>query len=114
MSFKSPPEIARAGADTGIKKAGTSWDKLLVAGFLAGAYIAFAGLLAIVASAGMDPKLWGGVQTVVTGGVFALGLVLVIIAGSELLTGNMALVPLAALDRRGTTSRGRLDLCRRT
>jgi formate/nitrite transporter len=32
--------------------------------------------------------------------VFALGLILVIIAGSELLTGNMALVPLAALDRR--------------
>src|SRR4051794_6232516 len=114
MSYKTPPEIARAGVVTGVTKAALSWDKALVAGFLAGAYIAFAGLLAIVASAGMDPKLWGGVQTLVTGGVFALGLVLVVIAGSELLTGNMAMVPLAALNRRGTTSRGRLDLCRRT
>jgi formate/nitrite transporter len=100
MSYKSPPEIARAGVSTGTTKAALSWDKAVVAGFLAGAYIAFAGLLAIVASAGMDPKVWGGVQTVVTGGVFALGLILVVVAGSELLTGNMALVPLAALNRR--------------
>ncbi|HYF26011.1 MAG TPA: formate/nitrite transporter family protein [Baekduia sp.] len=100
MSFKSPPEIAQAGVETGTKKAALSWDKAVVAGFLAGAYIAFAGLLAIVASAGMDPERWGGVQTLVTGGVFALGLILVVIAGSELLTGNMALVPLAALSDR--------------
>lgn len=105
MSFKSPAEIARTGVQTGTTKAALTWDKALVAGFLAGAYIAFAGLLAIVTSAGMDPKLWGGVQTLVTGGVFALGLVLVVIAGSELLTGNMALVPLAALDRKVTIGR---------
>jgi formate/nitrite transporter len=100
MSFKSPPEIAAAGVETGVTKSRLSWDKALVAGFLAGAYIAFAGLLAITTSAGMDPKLWGGVQTLITGSVFALGLVLVIIAGSELLTGNMALLPLGFLARR--------------
>src|SRR3954469_25313415 len=100
MSFKSPAEIAATGVKTGATKAALTWDKALVAGFLAGAYIAFAGLLAIVASAGMDPARWGGVQTLVTGGVFALGLVLVIIAGSELLTGNMALLPLALMARR--------------
>jgi formate/nitrite transporter len=105
VSFKSPPEIARTGVATGATKAALTWDKALVAGFLAGAYIAFAGLLAIVASAGMDPKLWGGVQTLVTGGVFALGLVLVVVAGSELLTGNMALLPLALLGRRATVGR---------
>jgi formate/nitrite transporter len=105
MSFKSPPEIAAAGVQTGATKAALSWDKALVAGFLAGAYIAFAGLLAIIASAGMDPKLWGGVQTLVTGSVFALGLVLVVIAGSELLTGNMAMIPLALLGRRATIGR---------
>jgi formate/nitrite transporter len=107
MSFKSPAEIARTGVQTGTTKAALSWDKAVVAGFLAGAYIAFAGLLAVVTSAGMDPKLWGGVQTLVTGGVFTLGLVLVVVAGSELLTGNMALIPLAALDRR--VSIGRLS-----
>jgi formate/nitrite transporter len=100
MAFKSPPEITAAAAETGTKKADMSADKLLVGGFLAGAYIAFAGLLAITASAGLDPDKVGGVITLITGSVFALGLVLVIIAGSELLTGNMALVPIAALARR--------------
>jgi formate/nitrite transporter len=105
MSFKSPPEIANAGVQAGATKAALSWDKALVAGFLAGAYIAFAGLVAVVASAGMDPRIWGGVQTVVTGGVFTLGLVLVVVAGSELLTGNMALLPLATLGRRVSIGR---------
>jgi formate/nitrite transporter len=73
-----------------------------VAGFLAGAYIAFAGLLAIVASAGLNSQTWGGIQTLITGAVFTLGLVLVVIAGSELLTGNMALLPLGFLARRIT------------
>lgn len=100
MSFKSPPEIAKTGVQVGATKAGTSWDKALVAGFLAGAYIAFAGLLAIVVSAGMDPDIWGGMQTFAAGAVFSLGLILVVVAGSELLTGNMALVPLAALGRK--------------
>jgi formate transporter len=40
------------------------------------------------------------VPTLFTGAVFALGLILVIIAGSELLTGNMAVVPLAAMRGR--------------
>jgi formate/nitrite transporter len=100
MAFKDPQGIAVAGVETGAKKALLPWDKALVAGFLAGAYIAFASLLAITVSAGLDVKVWGGLITLVTGGVFALGLVLVVIAGSELLTGNMAMLPLAVLGRR--------------
>ncbi len=98
MAFKTPAEITVAGTAAGITKAGTSWDRLLVGGFLGGAYIAFASLLAVVASAGLNPKT--GAITLVTGAAFSLGLILVIIAGSELLTGNMALIPLAALQRR--------------
>src|SRR4051812_35273389 len=100
MAFKSPPEIPAASGGPALKKPEMSGDKLLVEGFLAGAYIAFAGLLPITSSAGLDPEKVGGVQTLITGSVFALGLVLVIIAGSELLTGNMALVPIATLARR--------------
>jgi len=95
VAYKDPQAITDAAVKTGVKKAKLSWDKALVAGFLAGAYIAFAALLAITVSAGLDPKLWGTVPTLIAGSVFALGLILVIIAGSELLTGNMALVPLA-------------------
>jgi formate/nitrite transporter len=102
VAYKTPAEIAAAGVATGVTKAHLSWDNALVAGFLAGAYIAFAGLLAIVASAGLNPAVWGGVQTLITGGVFTLGLVLVVVAGSELLTGNMAMLPLGLLARRVT------------
>jgi formate/nitrite transporter len=105
MAYRSPPEIARAGVAAGATRASLPWDKALVAGFLAGAYIAVAGLLAVVTSAGLDPRIWGGVQTLITGVVFTLGLVLVVVAGSELLTGNMALVPLGVLDRRVTVGR---------
>src|SRR5688572_33454908 len=99
MGYKPPKEIAKAGIVTGATKAKLSWDKALVAGFLAGAYIAIAGLLAAVVSAGM-PAEWGGLPTFISGAVFALGLILVVIAGSELVTGNMALVPLAAMKGR--------------
>src|SRR5215210_1746605 len=94
--MRDPKQIAEAGTQTGVKKAKLSWDKALVAGFLAGAYIAFGAMVAITVSSGMDPKTWGTLPTFFTGAVFALGLILVVIAGSELLTGNMALVPLAA------------------
>jgi formate/nitrite transporter len=100
MSFKDPKAITAAGIEKGAEKARLSWDKILVASFLAGAYIAFGGLLAITVSSGMDPKIWGTFPTLITGAVFALGLILVVIAGSELLTGNMALVPLSLMKGR--------------
>jgi formate/nitrite transporter len=102
MAYKDPQAIALAGMETGEEKARLSWDKALVAGFLGGAYIAFAGLLAITVSAGLDKARWGGVITLLTGSVFSLGLILVVVAGSELLTGNMALVPMALYGRLTT------------
>jgi formate transporter len=102
MGYKDPKGITAVAIETGATKAALRWDKALVAGFLAGAYIAFAGLLAITVSSGLDPKTWGTLPTLFTGAVFALGLILVVIAGSELLTGNMALVPLATFGRRVT------------
>ena len=105
MALKTPPEVAQAAVDTGTTKAGLTWDKALVGGFLAGAYIAFGGLVAIAVSSGLKPETWGTLPTLFSGAVFALGLVLVVLAGSELLTGNMALLPLGVLDRRITLGR---------
>jgi len=100
MSFKNAKATTETGIATGTTKAGLSWDKALVASFLAGAYIAFGGLLSIVVTSGMPEETWGSLPTLFAGAVFALGLILVVIAGSELLTGNFALVPLAALKGR--------------
>src|SRR4051794_10923504 len=100
MAFKTPQGITEAAITTGTTKANLSPPKVLVGGFLAGSYIAFAGIVAVAVSSGLDPKTWGTLPTFFTGIAFVLGLVLVIIAGSELLTGNMALVPLALFKGR--------------
>jgi formate/nitrite transporter len=104
-NYKPPKEIAKAGVMTGATKAKLSWDKAIVAGFLAGAYIAFAGMLAFTVTAGMREEIWGTLPSFFTGAVFSLGLILVVIAGSELLTGNMALIPLAAMRGRASVKR---------
>ena len=100
MAFKDPAQITQAGVETGVTKATLSPDKMFVGAFLAGAYIAFASLVAIAVSSGLDEKTWGTLPTLFTGFAFVLGLVLVVVAGSELLTGNMALLPLAGFKGR--------------
>jgi len=100
MSAREPQETAEVAVQVGTKKSQRTWDRVLVSSFLAGAYIAFGGLVAITISSGLDPKTWGTLPTFFTGTAFTLGLVLVLIAGSDLATGNMMLVPLSAMRRK--------------
>jgi formate/nitrite transporter len=102
MDDREPAEIAQAAATTGAKKAHRSWDKVLVSAFLAGAYIAFGGMVCIAVSSGLNPGTWGTLPTLFTGAAFTLGLVLVLVAGSDLATGNMMLVPLSAMRKKLT------------
>jgi formate/nitrite transporter len=99
VAYKDPAGITLAAVTAGTRKAKTGVGRTLAASFLAGAYIAFGGLLAISVSSGLDPKTWGTLPTLFTGSVFALGLILVVVAGADLLTGNMALVPMALFRR---------------
>ncbi|MGY1814541.1 formate/nitrite transporter family protein [Blastococcus sp. SYSU D00820] len=102
MSAKQPAEVAQAAAETGAKKVHRSWDRVLVSAFLAGAYISFGALVAITVSSGLDSDTWGTLPTLFMGAAFTLGLVLVLIAGSDLATGNMMLVPLSAMNGKIT------------
>lgn len=105
MAYKTPQQTAEAAVESGVAKGTLPAGKALVGGFLAGAYIAFGSLLAVVVTSGLDPKIWGTLPTLVFGAVFSLGLILVILAGAELLTGNMALLPIASLAKRLKLSR---------
>ena len=100
MTAREPQEMAQVATEVGAKKVHRTWDRVLVSAFLAGAYIAFGGLVAIAVSSGLDPDTWGTLPTLFTGAAFTLGLVLVLIAGSDLATGNMMLVPLSAMRGR--------------
>jgi formate/nitrite transporter len=100
VSAREPQEMAQVAVEVGAKKTDRSWDRVLVSSFLAGAYIAFGALVAITVSSGLDPATWGTLPTLFMGAAFTLGLVLVVIAGSDLATGNMMLVPMSAMRGR--------------
>jgi formate/nitrite transporter len=92
MAFKTPAEIVETVCGLGRAKGLLRLDKLLLLSFLAGAYIAIGGLLAVVAG-GATTGLKAdntGLQKLVFGAVFPMGLMMVVIAGSELFTGNAA------------------------
>jgi formate/nitrite transporter len=104
MPFKSPKAIVEAACTAGCGKAQLSISKQLVLGVLAGAYIAFGGLLAIVVGKG-SPALAAanpGLAKFLFAAVFPVGLMLVVIAGSELFTGNCGVITPSCLS--GTAS----------
>ncbi len=92
----SPAKIAETYADIGTGKARTPLPKLLALAVLAGAFIAFAGASTVAASATVaDPST----AKVVTALLFPAGLVMVVLAGSELFTGDCLMVISAAAGR---------------
>jgi formate/nitrite transporter len=96
MAFKKPAEIAQAAVEAGKAKTLLSVDKMFLLGILAGAYIAAGGFLAVIVGGGVNAETLGvGVQKLLFAGVFPVGLMLVVIAGSELFTGNCMLPPIA-------------------
>ncbi|MCJ8012837.1 formate/nitrite transporter family protein [Paenibacillus sp. KQZ6P-2] len=102
MAAYKPQQIAELTVETGIKKAHNSPLTVLVLGFLAGAFIALGFLLDIrvIASA---PKEWGSFATFIGAALFPTGLILVLVAGGELLTGNMMVVSLARMAKKIST-----------
>jgi formate transporter len=100
MAYFAPIEIARKTVDHGIKKANLPLISQLLLGFLAGAFIAIGFLLDIRVTAGMPANIWGAFPAFIGGAVFPVGLILVLICGSELLTGNMMSVAMAWFDKK--------------
>lgn len=99
MAYHKPAEIAELTVQNGVKKAHNSLPTALILGFLAGAFIALGFLLNIRVSAGA-PKEWGTIATFIGAAVFPVGLILVLVAGGELLTGNMMAVSLARMAKQ--------------
>ncbi len=103
MAFKTPKEIVTTTFNVCCAKVALPPVKMLVLGFLAGAYIGFGGLLAILVGRGVNTETLGpGISRFVFGAVFPVGLMLVVIAGSELFTGNCGLITPGCLARRAT------------
>lgn len=92
MSYNTPKQIVEIVNDVAKSKAYTSVPKTLVLAFLAGAYIAIGGLLAIIIGGGVPgiAESNPGIQKFLMGAAFPIGLMLCAIAGADLFTGNTA------------------------
>lgn len=94
--FNSPAEVVEANIKASEGKAALSAGKMILAGMFAGAFIAFGGAAGSTASHGIADV---GIGRALTGAVFPVGLMMVVILGGELFTGNCLLV-IAALEKR--------------
>jgi len=93
-----PPDMARACEAAGAAKAGRDAITLVALGVLAGAFIALGAMFATIALTGAADMPWGAAR-ILAGLVFSLGLILVIVGGAELFTGDSLMV-VACASRR--------------
>ena len=86
-----PAEMAGKAEAVGIRKSHMEFWTMFVLAVLAGVFIAAGAVFATTVSAGAGQMPYG-VGRLLTGLAFCLGLVMVIVAGAELFTGNNLIV----------------------
>jgi formate transporter len=87
-----PVEMAEKAEAAGVKKASLDFWTMFGLAVLAGAFIGIAAEFATTVSTGAADKLPFGMARLVTGLVFSMGLILVVVGGAELFTGNNLIV----------------------
>lgn len=93
-SFDSllPPDMAKKAENIGVAKANLGPLRMFALSVLAGAFIAMGAVFATTVTAGASGMVAYGVTRLLAGIVFCLGLILVVVAGAELFTGNNLIV----------------------
>jgi formate transporter len=98
----APSQMASRVEEAGVAKAGLGLASLIPLAVLAGAFIALGAMFSTVAAT--DTRLGYGPSKMLAGLAFSLGLVLVVVAGAELFTGNNLIV-MAWAGKRVSTGR---------
>ena len=93
--FLTPAETAAAIVTAGERVLTQPLSRTVVLSLLAGFYIAFGAELATVVTSDAATHLGLGVSRLLGGSVFSLGLMLVVVCGAELFTGNVLLAKAA-------------------
>ena len=104
MVFHPPVQIVAKAGDAGKYKTGLPAWNMVLRGFMAGAYIAMGGALATICSTGImatDATLRYGTASagfaqLLLGATFPVGLIIIVLTGAELFTGDAMLAPMAA------------------
>jgi formate transporter len=87
-----PPEIAAKAEGDGVSKAGQDHITLLTLGVLGGAFISFGAIFSNIALTGAEGVLPFGLARVIAGLVFSVGLILVLLGGAQIFTGDVLMV----------------------
>lgn len=107
MSVNHPAEVLKATFTIGVTKVNCSnkeYGRLAVLSILAGIYIAMGGILSVIIGFGF-PDITAdnpGLQRLLSGAMFPIGLILVVFLGAELFTGNNALLMPSLLQKKYT------------
>ena len=104
MVFHPPVAIVAKAGDAGKYKVGLPAWNMVLRGVLSGAFIAMGAALATVCSTGIQATdvamRFGaaspGISQLILGAVFPVGLIITIMTGAELFTGDAMLAPMAA------------------
>jgi formate/nitrite transporter len=96
MVFHPPVAIVAKAGDAGKYKVGIPAWNMVLRGFMAGAYIAIGGALATTCFTGVAATLGAGMAKLILGAVFPVGLIIIVLTGAELFTGDAMLAPMAA------------------
>ena len=99
-------QIADININSGVKKSNLPILKMILLGIMAGAFIALGGTASNVASFGIENA---GLQRVIAGCLFPVGLMMVVFSGSELFTGNCLMI-MGALDKKVKSSKILINL----
>jgi formate/nitrite transporter len=97
-----PVEIVQLAGDAGKYKGNLSAGNYLVRSFMAGLLIAVGGALATVCQTGLETSMGPGFKSLVTGAVFPVGLIAIVLTGMSLFTGDTMLIPMAVFQKKST------------
>lgn len=98
-----PPQMAARAEAIGIRKANSDFLTMMTLAVLAGAFIAAGAIFSTTVAAGASTLPYG-VGRLLAGSAFCLGLIMVIVAGAELFTGNNLIV-MAWANRKVSTTK---------
>jgi formate/nitrite transporter len=97
-----PYEMARKAEEVGVQKAESPTTPTFTLAVLAGTFIALGAMFATIVATGTTGAWPFGVTRLLVGFAFCLGLILVVVGGAELFTGNNLII-MAWASRRVTT-----------
>lgn len=101
MQMHSPKEIINNNMSGAVNKANLRYRKMIVLGILAGMFIALGGVSSQTASHAITNV---SAAKIAAGAVFPIGLLMIVLVGGELFTGNCLMI-MATLDKQIRVSR---------